>query len=416
MRALYFDCFAGASGDMIVGALLNLGLELETLKRELSSLALKNYEISASPVKRSRIAATKFEVRTSPAPQPARHLSDIRALINNSSLSDRVKQTSVNAFERLAEAEARVHGTTIDKVHFHEVGAVDSIIDIVGAMIGFDVLGVERFFSSPLRLGHGSIRTEHGLMPIPAPATAELLRGVPVYAGELEGEFVTPTGAAIIVSLCEEFIPLPPVAISHTGYGAGSRDPEGFPNAMRLILGDMAEEESLGARSLGSFERVTVIETNIDDMNPQVYGYVIERAFALGAIDAFLTPVQMKKDRPGTLLTILCGPEKRDTLIDMLLAETSTLGVRYYEANRRVLDRAIEEVETRYGRVRIKVAQQHSRTLHFHPEYEDCLRLARQAGVPLIEVQTAAAAAYRINTPTVREGIFEESDRTDVEA
>ena len=404
MRALYFDCFAGASGDMMVGALLDLGLELEILKRELASLDLKDYEISASRVKRSRIAATKFEVRTGAAPQPARHLSNIAAIIDNSALSDRVRRMSLNAFERLAEAEAKIHGTTIDKVHFHEVGAIDSIIDIVGAMIGFDRLGVEWFFSSPLRLGYGSIRTEHGLMPVPAPATAELLRGAPVYAGEIEGEFVTPTGAAIIVSLCEEFSQLPPLKISRTGYGAGSRDPEGFPNAMRMILGDLTEG---GLRP--SPEKVTVIETNIDDMNPQIYGYVIERALALGALDAFLTPVQMKKDRPATLLTVLCEAEKRDLLIDMLLAETSTLGVRYMEANRRVLDRIIEYVETRYGRVRIKVARQGGRTLHFHPEYEDCLKLAEESCVPLIEVQTEAAAAYRRLSD-------EEQNRADVEA
>jgi uncharacterized protein (TIGR00299 family) protein len=300
---------------------------------------------------------------------------------------------------------------TPDKIHFHEVGAVDSIIDIVGAMIGFELLGVERFFCSPLRVGFGSVNSQHGELPVPAPATADLLRGVPVYAGELEGEFVTPTGAAIVTTLCEEFGPLPRMQVNRVGYGAGSRDPKRFPNALRLLMGEVeeveeVEEQGTGLVAIGELagrtedyshrgETIVVIETNIDDMNPQVYGFVMERAFALGALDVFMVPAQMKKDRPGVLLTVLCKPERSDVIMDMLLVETTTLGVRYYESKRRVLERTLEEVETPYGVVRIKVARDGDRTLHFQPEYDDCARLAVETNTPLLEVQTAASAAYQ---------------------
>ena len=392
MRVVYFDCFAGVSGDMIVGALIDMGLDFELLTQQLSSLGLDGYEIKRRAVERSGIAATKFDVVIDQRPQPERTLGDINSIIVGSGLSRQSKGRALQVFERLAEAEARVHGTTAAKVHFHEVGAVDSIIDIAGAMIGFEMLGADRFYCSPLRVGSGLIDTQHGRLPIPAPATVELLRGVPVYAGELEGEFVTPTGAAIVATLCVEFGVLPQMSISKVGYGAGSRDPKGFPNALRLMLGEMAEAMDAISNSDAS---VVVIETNIDDMNPQVYGFVMERAFALGALDVFMIPAQMKKDRPGVLLTVLCKPEDAETMIDLLLVETTTLGVRYYHANRRVLERTIETVDTEYGPVRIKVARDGARTLHFQPEYEDCARLAVESKTPLLEVQAAANAAYR---------------------
>lgn len=390
MRTIYFDCFAGVSGDMTIGAQLDLGVDLESLKEQLSSLELRGYEINSRRVRRSGISATKFDVEVDLRAQPARSLTDIRSIILASKLSDLTKSRSIAVFERLADAEARVHGTTPDKVHFHEVGAVDSIVDTVGAMIGFELLGVDRFFCSPLRVGSGLVDTEHGRLPVPAPATAELLRGTPVYAGEIEGEFVTPTGAAIVSTLCEEFGALPPMSIDGVGYGAGSRDPKNFPNALRLLMGETAET-AVQRSDAG----VVVVETNIDDMNPQVCGFVMERAFALGALDVFTIPAQMKKDRPGILLTILCKPADAETMIDLLLRETTTLGVRYYNTNRRVLDRAVETVDTEYGPVRIKVALDGARTLHFHPEYEDCARLASESKTPLIEVQAAANAAYR---------------------
>jgi uncharacterized protein (TIGR00299 family) protein len=269
-------------------------------------------------------------------------------------------------------------------------------------MVGFELLGVERFFCSALRVGSGLVETQHGRLPVPAPATAELLRGVPVYAGEIEGEFVTPTGAAIVASLCESFGKMPQLVVSGIGYGAGSRDPEHMPNALRLTMGEIEEPHNESSQIAGegktgakSEETIVVIETNIDDMNPQVYGYVMERAFALGALDVFMSAAQMKKDRPGVLLTVLCKSEKVDAMIEMLLVETTTLGVRYYEAKRRVLERSIEEVETSYGLIRIKVARDGARTLHFQPEYDDCVQRAAESNTPLIEVQAAAVAAYR---------------------
>ncbi len=398
MRVLYFDCFAGISGDMTIGALIDLGIDVESLKHQLASLGLSGYEIKIDRVERSGIAATKFDVEVEATPQPARHLADIREIINNSKLTELARSRSLRAFERLAEAEARAHGTTADKVHFHEVGAVDSIIDIVGAMIGFEMLGVDRFISSPLRVGYGSVRAAHGLLPVPAPGTAEILRGAPIYAGELEGEFVTPTGAAIVMTLCESFGVLPGMSINRIGYGAGSRNPAGFPNALRLVLAESSEEGSQSRENQLSHEPenlVVVIETNIDDMNPQAYEYVIKQAFKLGALDVFITPVQMKKSRPGVVLTVLSEQPSSNSIIDMLLAQTTTLGVRYYEAKRRILAREVEMVETEYGSVRVKVATSGGRTLHFQPEYEDCARLAEAVGVTPMEVQAAASAAYR---------------------
>ena len=398
MRVIYFDCFAGISGDMTIGALIDLGIDVETLKQQLTSLGLSGYKIKIDRVDRCGIAATKFDVELEPTPQPARGLADIREIINNSNLSELSKGRSLGAFERLAEAEAQAHGTTADAVHFHEVGAVDSIIDIVGAMIGFEMLGIDRFISSPLRVGYGSVKAAHGLLPVPAPGTAEILRGAPVYAGEIEGEFVTPTGAAIVTTLCESFGAMPGLSIERIGYGAGSRNPAGFPNALRLVLAELSEGDSQSRENRPSHEpenMVVVIETNIDDMNPQAYEYVMRQAFKLGALDVFITPVQMKKSRPGVTLTVLSAPEMSNPIIDMLLAQTTTLGVRYYEAKRRILARTVEMVETEYGSVRVKVAMSGGRTLHFQPEYEDCARIAEAAGVTLMEVQAAASEAYR---------------------
>jgi len=390
---------------MIVGALLNFGIDggvdLEALKSQLASLDLSGYQIKTRSVVRGGIAATKFDVEVDESAQPARTLGDVRWIIAASTVSEEVKARSIRVFERLAEAEARVHGSTPEQIHFHEVGAVDSIIDIVAAMIGFELFKVDRFFCSPLRVGSGLVETAHGTLPVPAPATAELLRGAPIYAGELEGEFVTPTGAAIVTTLSEEFGALPQMKVKRVGYGAGTRDPKGLANALRLMMGEMEEREGVSCAGRGAAELISkqeetiaVVETNIDDMNPQVYGFVMERAFGLGALDVFMVPIQMKKDRPGVLLTVLCKPQAIDAMIEMLLAETTTLGVRYYEAKRRVLERAIETVETDYGPVRIKVARDGARTLHFQPEYEDCARLAVEAGVPLLEVQAAASAEY----------------------
>ena len=391
MRIAFFDCFAGISGDMTIGALLDVGVDFDELKNQLSSLALSGYELDVEKVKRSGIAATKFQVKVEEAKQPARTLAVIREIINRSQLSESVKAGSIKVFEKLAEAEARVHGTTVDQIHFHEVGAVDSILDIVGAMVGFEMLGVEKFCSSPLRVGFGSIKVAHGLMPVPAPGTAELLKSLPIYAGEIEGEFVTPTGAAMVAVLCESFGAMPAMQVERIGYGAGTRDPKDFPNALRIVFGE-AEDV---AQHIEEAQTILVIETNIDDMNPQAYGYVMDKAFALGALDVFVTPIQMKKDRPAVLLTALCQRKDFQALTDLILSETTSLGVRFYEAKRRTLERHVEVVETDYGQVRVKVARDGSRTLHFQPEFEDCAEIARKMGISLVEAQSAANAAYR---------------------
>lgn len=387
MRTAYFDCFAGVSGDMIIGALIDLGLDLDQLSERLKSLGLQDYSLNCTRVVRQSLAAAKFNVVCSDSLQPERNLRTIVEIIHRSDLSDRVKQQSVGVFNRLAEAEARAHAATIDAIHFHEVGAVDSIIDVVGAMIGFELLGIGQFCSSPVRTGYGLVESQHGRLPVPAPATAQLLQGVPSYAGDVEGELATPTGVAILATLCESFGPMPAMIIERAGYGAGSRDPERLPNALRIIVGERAQ--------LGAVSEIVIVETNIDDMNPQVFGFVMERAFRLGALDVYTTPVQMKKGRPGTLLTVLCDQATLDALCDMLLTETSSLGVRCYSAARRVLDRRIEPVETPYGTVRVKVALHGDRALHFQPEYDDCARLAADRNVPILEVHTAAVAAYR---------------------
>jgi len=384
---------------MIIGALLDLGVSFDALSSQLASLNLSGYRVSADRVKRNGIACTKFNVEVDETNQPERTLGDICSIIENSDLSEATKLRAVHCFERLAQAEARIHASAPERVHFHEVGAVDSIIDTVGAMIGFELLGVDRFCASALRVGHGFVNTRHGRLPVPAPATAELLKEVTVYAGDIEGEFVTPTGAAILTTLCERFGPMSPLEIRQVGYGAGSRDPAGFPNALRLMFGEDVGEsttvEGHADQSRDESQVIAVIETNIDDMNPQVFGFVIDRAFALGALDAFITPVQMKKGRPGVLLTVLSRLATRETIVEMLLRETTTLGVRCHESARRVLDRSVETVETHYGPVRIKVARDGGRTLHFQPEYDDCVRLAQQHSVGVLEVQGAASAAYR---------------------
>ena len=391
MRTLYFDCFAGASGDMIVGALIDLGVDPEQLKREIGSLNLTGYKLVVSRVRRSAISATKFDVQLGSGSQPNRKLADIRDLIERSSLSAWVKLESLRVFERLAAAEAKVHNTTPEDVHFHEVGAVDSIVDVVGAMAGFDLLGIRKFASSSLRLGHGFVNTEHGRLPVPAPATAELLLGKPVYAGDLEGEFTTPTGAAIVSTMCDHFGPMPPITIERVGYGAGTRDPQGFPNVLRAVLGEGQERESHSSAP----ETVVVVEANLDDMNPQAYESVMQRILAAGALDCYLTPVQMKKNRPGVLLTVLVEPERVDPIARLILTETTSFGVRYYQVQRQVLERRIESVDTSYGVVRVKVAVEGGRALHFQPEYDDCARLASETGVPVLEINSAAAAEYR---------------------
>jgi len=390
MKTLYFDCFAGASGDMILGALVSAGVDPRALIDQLQLLGVSGWEVDFEKVDRSGISATYARVHTAHE-HAHRHLSDILKIIYASGLTAEVKDRAARIFSVLAETEARVHNQPIDRIHFHEVGALDAIIDVCGAAIGFELLGIQRFISSPLRVGSGMVEMAHGRFPIPPPAVAELLQGKPIYAGEIEGEFVTPTGAAIIVAVCESFGPVPAMKIAATGYGAGSRNHEKFPNALRVFVGETADLAASGDEAL------LMIETNIDDISPQVVGYVMDRAFELGALDCYLTHTQMKKNRPGLLLSILCRPDEREKFLQMIFAETTTIGARSYEVMRRALARETVTVDTQFGPIDVKVAYPNDgkNAVNVMPEFEHCRAAAKKAAVPLREVQEAACAAYR---------------------
>lgn len=388
MKTLYFDCFAGVSGDMILGALLAAGVEPDMFKQRLSLLGVDGYSIDFETVDRSGISATYARVSTAHE-RVHRHLADILKIIYESSLSDEVKERAAKIFSRLAEAEARVHNLPVERIHFHEVGALDAIIDVVGAAICFELLGVERFVSSPLHVGSGMVEMDHGRFPVPPPAVAELLKGAPFYSTDIVGELVTPTGAAIITTVCSEYGPIPPMVLQQTGYGAGTREYQKFPNALRVLIGEDSTTESAGVVA----ERLWMIETNMDDISSQILGHVMERVFDLGALDCYFTSVQMKKNRPGVLLSILCRAEQRSALTTLLFSETTTLGVRAYEIERRALQRKIVVVETQYGPIDVKVAQLNGHVVKAMPEFEQCRRAAREANVPLRLVEEAAQAA-----------------------
>jgi len=395
MKTLYFDCFAGASGDMILGAMVSAGVDPLALTEQLELLGVGGWKIDFDRVDRSGISATYARVHTAHE-HTHRHLSDILKIIYDSRLGQSVKERAARVFSLLAEAEARVHDQPIEKIHFHEVGALDAIIDVCGAAIGFELLGIEQFISSPLRVGTGMTEMAHGRFPIPPPAVAELLKGKPIYAGDIEGEFVTPTGAAIITAVCEEFGPVPPMKIEATGYGAGSRNHLNFPNTLRVFVGQTEAGTAVD-------ETLLMIETNIDDISPQVIGYVMDRAFELGALDCYFTHTQMKKNRPGMLFSILCRPEDREKFLQMLFAETTTIGARSYEVSRRALARETVRVETQFGAIDVKVAYinrgANNAAVNAMPEFEQCRAAAKQAGVPLREVQEAARAAYMVQNP-----------------
>jgi uncharacterized protein (TIGR00299 family) protein len=386
MKTLYFDCFAGASGDMILGALVGVGVDPQALREQLSLLDVSGYEIEFAVVNRSGLSATHARVLTRHE-HAHRHLGDILKIIDASRLNETVKERAARIFSRLAAAEARVHNEPIEKIHFHEVGALDAIVDVVGACIGFELLGVERFLCSPLHVGSGTVKMAHGVFPVPPPAVAEILAGVPIYSTAISGELVTPTGAAIIRTVCEDYGPLPPMRVERTGYGAGTREYEDFPNVLRLMLGDDERQAA------GKTERLLVIETNIDDMSPQLFGYVMEQALENSALDCYLTPVQMKKNRPGVLLTILCRPQEREALTDLLFRETTTLGVRCYEVERRALERETVRAETPFGPIDVKVARLNGRVVNEMPEYEQCRAAARAAGVAFRVVEAAVRDA-----------------------
>jgi hypothetical protein len=391
MKTLYFDCFAGASGDMILGGLVAVGVEPLALIDQLQLLGVAGWKIDFETVDRSGISSTYAQVQTAHE-HVHRHLSDILKIIYQSQLKQTIKDRAALIFSRLAEAESRIHNEPVEKIHFHEVGALDAIIDVCGAAIGFDLLGIEQFISSPLRVGYGMAQMAHGRFPIPPPAVAELLRDRPIYAGDVEGEFVTPTGAAIITSVCDRFENIPAMKIEATGYGAGTRNPKGFPNALRLLVG---ETETV----VNADETLMMIETNIDDMSPQLFGYVMERAFQLGALDCYLTQTLMKKNRPGSLISILCQPEDREKFLEMLFAETTTIGARTYEVQRRALLRETIRVETQFGAIDVKVARGNNGNVNAMPEFDQCRAAATAANVPLREVQEAARQAYLKSVP-----------------
>jgi pyridinium-3,5-bisthiocarboxylic acid mononucleotide nickel chelatase len=386
MKLAYFDCFSGISGDMVLGALVDAGLDIRQLEAELRKLHLDGWSISAQCVKRKAIVATKVNVEAGPS-HHHRHLADILKMIDAASLAPRAAENARKIFQRLGEAEAKVHNIPIEKVHFHEVGAVDSIIDIVGSAIGFDLLGIDEFSCSSLDVGSGRVQTEHGILPVPAPATAELLRGAPTFSSGIQKELVTPTGAAIAVTLSSSYGKIPPLHLAAVGYGAGSADLAEQANVLRILIGESVAQES----ALGSPDAlVSVIETNLDDMSPQIYGYFVERALAAGALDVFSTPVQMKKNRPGQLVTILCEISNRARLIDLIFHETTTIGVRTYEVRRQTLNRETVPVETPLGSIRMKISRLNGSILNAAPEYEDCQRIAAQKNVPLKQVLSTA--------------------------
>jgi uncharacterized protein (TIGR00299 family) protein len=389
MNLAYFDCFSGISGDMTLGALLDAGCDLARLRADLQSLQVPGWEISAEKVWKNGMAATYAKVKTEDQ-KKHRSLTDILEILKNSKLDDQVRDRATLIFQKLGEAEAKVHDVPLDKIHFHEVGAVDAIIDIVGACIGFHQLGIDKFACSPLNVGGGTAKMAHGVLPVPAPATATLLKGKPTYSNGVQRELVTPTGAAIVATLCDHFGPQPPMTVSAIGYGAGTADLEGQPNVVRIMIGQPAEKLVAGFD-----EEISVIEANLDDMNPQIYGYFLEKALAAGALDVYTTPVQMKKNRPGTLLTVLCKPQDASALTTLIFAETTTFGVRTTTAHRRILPREHVSVSTTFGDVRIKLSRINGRIQHAAPEFDDCRKLAVEKNVPLQQVITEALRRYQ---------------------
>jgi len=390
MKIAYFDCFSGISGDMVLGALFGAGCEFEELEARLRQLPLTGWKIASTKVTRNGLAATRALVEYTES-KHHRSLGSILQLIEEASLPSRVAERASAIFQRLGEAEARVHDVPIERVHFHEVGAVDAIIDIVGASIGLELLGIEEVVCSPLNVGGGRVQTQHGTLPVPAPATAELLRGAPTYSSGIEHELVTPTGAAIVATLASNFGAQPAMTVAAIGQGAGAAEFAGHANILRLFIGEAA------ARALGepNSEVIVVLEANLDDMNPQIYGYFADRALAAGALDVFSTPVYMKKNRPGQLVTILCDSTKEKALTELLFRETTTLGVRRSMATRQTLQRELVTVETAFGAIRVKVARMNGRTLNVAPEYDDCRAVATEKGVPLKRVLAEASYEFQ---------------------
>lgn len=387
MRIGYFDCFSGASGDMILGAIVDAGLPADALREESARLGVGGFEIDVTKVRKQGFAATQVCVRMT---QPAghRHLTHIVRILDGSTLEPIVRDRAKRVFTRLAEVEAAAHGTTIEKVHFHEVGAIDAMVDVVGAVAGLHRLGVERVECSPIPTGHGTVQCEHGVMPVPAPATAALLTGVPLLATDEPGELTTPTGAAILTTLAEAYGPVPSMTLRATGYGAGRREGETRPNLLRLLIGERTGERD-------EVDEIVVLEANLDDMPGEAIGFVMERLFGAGAVDVFTTPIQMKKNRPGVLLTALAGAEQAAAVEEVIFRETTTFGIRRTSCVRHKLERTIEPIATCYGRIRMKVGRRGGRIVMVSPEYEDCAAAARAHDVTLLDVMNEARHVWR---------------------
>lgn len=379
MKVLYYDCFSGISGDMNLGAMIDLGIDASYLRTELEKLNLGGWDLSVEKDQRHGITGTKVTVKQTVHSHHHRHLSDIEEIIRKSSLKESVKNLSMKIFMKIAEAEAKVHGTSVDKVHFHEVGAIDSIIDIAGAAICYEALGVDEVFVSEVELGSGFVDCDHGRLPVPAPATMEIVKGMPVRTGGVGFEATTPTGAAILSTLVTETETPRAVRIGRTGYGIGQRENRDVPNILRVALGETGEKAKTGHKAL-------LIESNIDDMNPEFYDHISESLFNEGASDVYLSQVIMKKGRPGVVLSVICEPGKEDKLKKILFTESTTLGIRSFEFIKDTLEREFSTIDTVYGTVRVKHSFFNGREVSVKPEYEDCRRIASEKGLPVREI------------------------------
>ena len=373
----YFDCFCGISGDMTLGAFIDIGVPLSWLKDSLTKIPLKDFDLSAESISRSGIKAQRVHVITKNTSR-SRHYAEIKDLVKNSPLPKKVKEKSLEIFERLAIAEAEIHGQPKEKVHFHELGGIDAIVDIVGTALCLEYLCIEKVVASKIPLGNGFVSCRHGTLPVPAPATLSILKGTPVYGTEIPYELVTPTGAAIITSLADSFGNIPDMIVEKTGYGAGKRELKTIPNLLRIIIGTSANHMSDYQK-----DRISVVETCIDDMNPEFFGFVMDRLFDEGALDVYLIPVVMKKNRPGTMLQVLCMEDRKKSIINRILSETTSLGVRYYDVQRTKLVRENITIKTSYGNIQVKRVKDPSGSVRLVPEYEVCKKIALEKEIPL---------------------------------
>lgn len=391
MKTAYFDCFSGISGDMCLGAVVDAGVSLSSLEKALKALPVRDYKLVSGKVTRCGISATKVDVVIKAGKGRHKHTAktwrDIRKIIGEATFPEDVKAKGLRVFRRLFEAEAFVHGMPFDKVHLHELGGTDCLVDIFGSIVGLDLLGVDRLYSSRVNLGSGTVVTDHGILPVPAPATIELLRGRPVYSSSAAFELTTPTGAAILTGLGADFSGLPVMSVETIGYGAGNKDTAATPNVLRIMVGR-------GAGPEGLYETVTVIETNIDDMNPQIYEDVFRKLLDAGALDVSVESVIMKKGRPGLKLTVLSGDADLERISDLIFRETTTIGLRFHKVVRKTLDREIRKVGTKYGMVRIKIARLAGEVVNVSPEYEDLKALSVKTGLPIKRIAEEAVVSF----------------------